>query len=230
VVDARAIGLGLARLSWVAVRAFLATLLMLTFAGFVLAGLSYYLLRSEPLYAAIAGLVAVVESIIVGSILGAKRALIMALAEGLRTLGLGRWAVHLVFAQLLGVLEGQHGERGGAFVQTLERLPLSQIERAFQQAMTDLIAAPGQGGWLRRKIRERLLRLVAKYTLARFRQEDAQHGGVDLLLLKTELEGGVDEILVAKVRGALLLWMLAALVGLPLIVIAQTYIVIALLH
>ena len=42
-VDVRAFGSGLAHLAWVAARSFAATLLVLTAAGFILAGLSYYL-------------------------------------------------------------------------------------------------------------------------------------------------------------------------------------------
>jgi hypothetical protein len=229
-MDVRAVGRGLARLGWVAVRSFALTLAILTVLGFGLAGLAYYVLRDAPLYGAIAALVAVVEAVTAGVVLGGKGAMVMALAEGLRVLGLGRLTVRLVFERMLGLDHGQHGERGGALTRSLERLPIRQAEHALREAVNGLVAAPGEGGWLRRKLRQQLLRLVEKYTLARFREEDARHGGIDLVRVQAELEGRVDQLLVAKVRGGLALWTAAVAIGLPLAVAVQTYLFIALLH
>jgi hypothetical protein len=226
-VEVGVIGKGLARLAWVAARAFVGTLALLTLFGLVLAGLSYYALSDEPVYAAIAALVAVIESLAAGVVLGAKWAVVLALVEGLRALALGRWAIRLIFERVLGVVGGAHGERGGVVVQSLERLPLDRAEHTVQNAVDGLVAAPAEGGWLRRKIRDRLLRLAGTYTLARFREEGARHGGVDLLRVQSDLEGRVDDLLLGKVRGGLWLWTAAVVLCLPILVAVQTYLVIA---
>jgi hypothetical protein len=75
----------------------------------------------------------------------------------------------------------------------------------------------------------RLIGVVQKYTLARFRQVDAQQGGVDLARVQTELEETIDDRLAARFRKGLNLWMVAVGCGLPVVVAAQTYIILALL-
>ena len=226
-VDVRAVGKDLARLAWVATRSFVGTLGTLTLAGIVLAAASYFFLRQEPLYAVVAALVAMAEAVSAGIFLGGKRALVMAVVEGVRKCGLGRKVVGLVFQHVLGGVEGQHGERGGVVAQSLERLPLRQAETALRSAISTLIAAPGEGGWLRRKIRDRLLRVVEAGALTRFREEEARHGGVDLHRVRAELEGKAEDALVEKVSGGMKVWTIAVIVLLPLTVAAQTYIVLA---
>jgi hypothetical protein len=67
-------------------------------------------------------------------------------------------------------------------------------------------------------------------TATRFREEQARHGGVDLAMLQSGLEESADEVLVDKVRAGTALWTIIVIVGLPVTVAAQTYILIALLH
>lgn len=231
-VDVRSIGGHLAGLSWVALRSFAATLFALTAAGVVLAGLSYFFLRGHHwLYGVVAAVVALVEAVTTGVVLGGKRAVAMALAYGLGRLRLGAALVRLVFDRMLGVADGQEaGERGGRIAQGLERLPLAQADERLAAAVRGLTGDAGQGGWLRRTIRARLLEAVRKYTLARFREEGPRHGGVDLLKVKEELERTVDDVLVDKVRGGLRLWTVLVIIGLPAVVAAQTYLVILILH
>ena len=57
---------------------------------------------------------------------------------------------------------------------------------------------------------------MGKYTLARFREEGAKHGGIDLLKVKEELEQTVDDKLVEKIRGGLRVWTILVAIGLPL--------------
>ena len=72
-VDVRAVGSYLATLAWVALRTFLRTVLALTLAGVVLAGVSYLFLREHPWpYGVIAAAVALIESITTGFVLGAS--------------------------------------------------------------------------------------------------------------------------------------------------------------
>jgi hypothetical protein len=231
-VDIRWIGSHLASLAWVALRSFMGTLLVFMFAGLVLAGLSYYFLRDHHwIYGAIGVALALIESVGTGIIFGAKRAGAMAMAHALGSLRLGRSLVRLVFERMLGVAEAdEFGERGGRIARSLERLPLAQAAQLLDSAVLSLAGEAEQAGWLRRTIRARLVEIVRKYTLARFRAEGAKHGGIDLLKLKEELEQTVDDALVQKVRGALRLWTALVIVGLPFVVAAQTWLLLLLLR
>jgi hypothetical protein len=227
----RSIGGHVADLAGVAVRSFAAALAVLTGAGVALAAVSFYVLRDRPGFALLAALLAFAEGIATGFVLGAKRAVVMTLAHALAVLRLGGRLVRLLFDRMLGAVPGgEAGERGGTVARALERLPLAQAERLLAAAVAGATgAADDEGGWLRRVVRARLLALVRKYTLARFRDEDARHGGVDLVQLKSELEERIDDALAARVRGSLRVWTALAVVALPAVVAAQTYVVAALL-
>src|SRR5262249_38053118 len=108
--------------------------------------------------------------------------------------------------------------------------PLARADELLSSAVRAVTGDAGQDGWLRRKIQTRLLEAVRKYTLARFRQEGAKHGGIDLLKVKEELERTVDEAMIEKVRGGLRFWTALVLIGLPLVVATQTWIVLMLVH
>jgi hypothetical protein len=222
----------LASLAWVALRSFLGTVVVLTLAGVVLAGLSYYVLREHHwIYGVIAVAVTLIESVTTGVILGAKRAVLMAVAHGLGSLRLGRSLVRLLFEQMLGVAGGEEmGERRGWITRGLERLPLAQADELLSGAIRQVTGDAAQGGWVRRTIQERLLKAVRTYTLTRFREEQAKYGGIDLRTVKDELEQTVDDVLVRKVRGGLRLWTALVLIGLPLVVAAQTWAAVMLLH
>jgi hypothetical protein len=225
-VDYRNIAGHLASLAWVAVRAFVGTIIVLTLAGVVLAGLSSYFLREhEWWYGVGAAVLAIVEAETIGVLFGAKRAMVMTIARGLGILRLGAMIVGVVFERMLGIAAQEEvGERGGRIVQNLERLPFAQAEALLSGAVRDLTGDAAQAGWLRRKIQAWLLELVRKYTLARFRAEGAKHGGIDLLKVKDELEQTVDDALVQKVRGGLRLWTLLIVIGLPVAVALQTWV------
>jgi hypothetical protein len=231
-IDIRSLGSHLAGLAWVALRSFVATVLVLTLAGGILAGLSYYFLREHHwVYGAIAAAVALIESVTIGIVLGAKRAVVMAVAHGLNTLRLGQSLVDLVFERMLGVGGGDElGERGGRIARGLERLPLAQAEALLSGAVRTVTGDMEEGGWLRRRIQARLLEAVRKYTLGRFREAGAKQDGIDLRKMKEELEQTVDDTLVRKVRGGLQLWTALVVVGLPLAVAVQTWVLIMLLH
>jgi hypothetical protein len=209
-----------------------ATLFVLTLAGGLLAGLSYYFLREQHwVYGVIAAAVAFIESVTAGFVLGAKRAVVMAVVHGLSTLRLGQSLVHLVFERMLGIAGGEEfGERGGRIARGLERLPLAQAEGLLSSAVREVTGNAEQGGWMQRKIQGRLLEAVQKYTLARFREEGAKHGGIDVLKVKEEVGRAVDDDLALKVRGGLQLWTALVVVGLPFVVAVQTWLIIMLLH
>jgi hypothetical protein len=221
---------GAAGLALVALRSFVATVVVVGLAGIVLAAVSGYLLRDQPLYAWVAAVVALAESLAAGVVLGVKRGVILALVHGVRSLQLGRSAVRLVFERLLRVSAAEEvGERGGSLVRVVERIPLAQAERNLA-GVVDRIVREEEGGWLRRRAQEKLLSAVQYYTLARFRQESARHGGVDLVLVQAEVKGTIDDRLVRRLRAGLNVWTLLVVCALPAAVLAQTYIVIALLN
>lgn len=231
-IDISVIGSNLARLAFVAIRSFVGTILVMTFAGGVLAALSYYFLREyQWFYGAIGVAVIVVESVIIGCVLGAKRAMIMAVSHGLGTLRLGKSLVRVIFERMLGIAEGEKvGQRGGRIVRGLEQLPLSQADKLLSNAVRGIASDTERGGWLRGKIQKRLLEAIRKLTLSQFREEEAEHGGIDLLKVKEELEQKVDDVLVEKVRRGLRFWTALAVIGLPVLVAVQTYVVILVLH
>lgn len=223
----RTIGSHVAGLAWVAVKSFVGTVLVLTLAGFVLAAIAYYFLADSFWWGIVVAVIAVFEGIATGIFFGTKRAIIMTLAHGLAKLRLGRAAVQLVFNKLLNVSEEEEvGERGGQLAQIVERLPLAQAEKKLTDAVQAIVAAPPDGsGWFRRKVQNVLLNRVHKYTLVRFREEGAAHGGVDVLKVRKELEDRVDDILVDKLRSGLNLWTIGIIIGLPLVVGAETALV-----
>lgn len=230
-IDVRSIGTHLASLAWVALRFYVGTIFVLTLEGVVLASLSYYFLREYHwFYGVMAAAIALLESVIIGFVLGAKRAVAMALAHGLGSLRLGGSLVRLVFERMLGVTEGeQFGERGEQITRRLERLPLARVDELLSDAVRNVTGDVEQGGWLRRKIQALLLEAVRKYTLERFREEGDKHGGIDLLKVK-ELEQTVDDALVRKMRGKLRLWTALVIIGMPFVVAVQTWIIILLLR
>jgi len=223
-----------AGLAAVAVRSFLGTVAVLLAAGLALAGCASYLLREHPAYGLVVGAVALAEALAAGVLLGGKRALVTALAHGLRSLRLGRSAVRLLFGRGLGVSpEQEFGGRGGRVVQGVERLPLAQAEQRLGDAVRALLSAPPSGGgltgWFRRRLQAGLLGRVQGDTLARFREEGARHGGGDLLRGQADLEGRIGDLLLGWVRAGLNLWTALVVVGLPALVLAQSYVVLALL-
>jgi hypothetical protein len=233
-IDLGSLWSGGARLVMVAVRSFVGTVLVLAAAGAVLAVCSFLILKGTPTYALIGAAVALLESLATGVVLGGKRAFIMALAHGLSTLRLGRTTVRILFGRVLGIADGnEFGARGGAIARALERIPLAQAEERLNTAVNGMVRAQPTGGgvpgWLRRKLQSKLLRFTHKYTLSRFREQDVQEGGVDLVKMQAELEELIDVRLVAKLRSGLNIWTVIVILGLPSAVFAQTYIALALL-
>jgi hypothetical protein len=198
-------------------------LLALTLLGFVLGGVSFYFLRAEPVYGLIAAVLAIGQSFASGVLLGSRRAVGAGLVEGVRTLALGRSAVRLVFQHVLGAVEVTRP--GQLEVPSSEPVPLGRAEQGIQAAVKSLIAA-SEGSAFRRRMREFLLRLVGKYSLARVREAGAAGGSVDLQALQADLESRVDNFLIQKVRGSTSRLTLIVIVGLILMVALQTWIMV----
>ncbi|MFM8274584.1 MAG: hypothetical protein ACKODX_19955 [Gemmata sp.] len=232
VIDAGTFGRQLAALAWVAARAFAGTVLAFAAAGVGLAAVAYYALSGEPwVVPAVGAAVALVESVATGVVLGGKRAVVLAAVHGLGRLGLGRAAVWLVFDRVLGLAAGgDHGDRGGAVARGLERVPLARAEELLARAVRAAAGDDTRGGWVRRAVRRRVLEAVRRYTLARFRADEAAHGGVDLVRVRDELEGAADEALAKRLRAGVRVWTVLAAVGLPGAVAVQVWIALLLLR
>ena len=227
-IDLRSLGTHLAAVSRVTIRSFRRTILVAAFAGGVLAGLSYYFLRDHHwAYGVTAAVVALAEAAAVGVVLGVKRAAAAAVMYAFGTLRVGGSLVRVVFERILGVRAEDGGMR---IVQGLAPVPADQADQMLTGAVRG-VTADEHGGFVRRATQGRLLEAVRQFTQERIRVDGAAgHGGVDLLALKEKLERTVDDGLVKKVRGEIRWATAVAAVGLPLLVAAQTWLVLLLLQ
>lgn len=215
-IDFRSLGNQLTNLSWLAVRTFVATVLLLLLLGIVLAGCAAYVLRDQQwYYSTLAVTVILMQALVAGCQLGSRRALARAVEQGLTSFQFGRTLLDAVFTRMLG--------EGSRLTLGLEHLPLAQADDLLSRAVVALTGEADQGGLLRQRIQGALLEKVQTYTLARFRTEGAAHGGVDLLRMKAELERSIDDVLVRKLRRGLRSGTLLVLLGLPVLVALQTW-------
>lgn len=227
--DAATIFQHVGALGWAAFRAFAGTLLLFTATGLVLAATSYFWLKDNALYAGIFAGVAFAEALAAGIFMGNKRAILSALATGIARAQLGSSVLALLFERLLQVSpEEEFGARGTRVAVALERMPLAQAEqrlaRVVEQLAADPISSSRLTGWFWRLLRRHLLWLVQTCTLAHFRQQDAQEGGVDLVKVQAELGPQIDKLLIRRLKSGLNLWTFGLLLALFIVVAAQIYI------
>ncbi len=221
----------IAGLVWLGFRSFIATVVGMTLLGVALAAAVGHVLRVDPWGAVFGAAIALAESVAAGIFLGTKRGLALPLLHGLEQLQLGRKGVGLVFDRILKLSEGTAiGGRDTGVARALERVPLAQAERLLGDAVCDTIRGDAEAGWLRRTLQSRLLSMVSRYTLARFRETDAAHGGVDLARVRTEIETQIDGALAAKLRAGVTLWTATVVVGVPALVAVETYAALVLLR
>lgn len=231
--------------AWNGGRSFLMTLAGVGTLGIVLAGCSAYFLRKDPYVAAVALVVALIESGIAAFLLASKRGLFAAALSGLIESKVVCSVLGLVFDRLLAVkAEETPGERGSRLVQVVEKVPLAQAERWLDKAIAGLLRiradstiengdAPSQAAgrglvsWMRGWVYRSLLQRIKTLTLAAFRAEGAPSGGVDLPRVRTALENRIDSMVVDRLRGAVNLWTFGVVLGLPLTIAAQTYLTLA---
>lgn len=205
--------------------------------GAVLAAISYSCFGGQSMWiGVVAALVALAEALGAAGVLGLKRAVISAMIDALRSWQLGRKAVRMLFDRLVGPAnETPAGATSGMIAGGLQRVPLAEVERRLTGAVRSVLKtsdgpATSSAGRLRKRLEVRLLAMTAKYTLTKFRDDDAAHGGVDVAKVRAELEANVDDLIADKLRGGMNLWTLFVLLGLPVVVAAQTYLALALLR
>ncbi len=145
--------------------------------------------------------------VVLAGVLAAKNAVLRGAIAGLQRLGLGGRLVRAAFSRLGVADDTAHGERAGTLGRVAERVPLQAAEQRFTAAVAGLLAEraakTGVRAWLARRLMATVLERVSRVTLARFRQDEAQHGGVDLTLVRDELGGSIDGLLAAQLAAQL---------------------------
>lgn len=224
-INLQVLALATPRLLWTAVRAFLVTLAILTIAGVLFAWVAYQAVRELSwIYCVAAPLLALVESIALGIVLGYKQAITAAVIEALRTLRLAGALVKIIFEKMLAISDdGPQAGRGEKLESALTKLPLRNAEARLAAATQAILGDPGESSFFRKIIRNWLVKLVHRYTLRRFRKEDAEHGGIDVVKAKNELENTIDDDIINHVSAPLRLWTFGVAAGLPLLVGLQTW-------
>lgn len=223
--DIRAIGGHATKLTWNALRSFLGTLLIVVAFGLALSGMSYYFLSGTHWpYRVSASVLVLVESVALGVFISWKQAVVAAVAYAFTGLRLGGKLVAAVFDRM-GVGDDVQGGVPGKIARGLESVPLAQAEAMLTAAVHKLTGDISQAGWMKRTVQAKLLGATKKYTLARFREENARHGSVELPKLRRELEGTIDDAVVRRVRGGLRIWTVVILLGLPLVAAVQVVVV-----
>lgn len=209
----------------ISIRTFVGTMGWWTLAGIVLAAATYAMLGDAPgFYRAIGFSAALLEAIALGFFVATKRTIAMTAMYSLGTLQLGRLATRTVFQRVLGIVQGgEFGQRGGRIAQGLERIPLAEADALLDHAVRGMIGQANQGGRFRRKLNFQLVEMIRRYTLARFRDDDAKFGGVNLATVEAELEPVIDAWLIGKIcRGLRWATWLSA-IGLLLVAALQTW-------
>ncbi|WP_394830580.1 hypothetical protein LVJ94_29145 [Pendulispora rubella] len=204
-----------------ALRAFLTTLLGMAALTVVMAGAAFFTSRGAAgadapwLRWAVPVLVALVAGAVLAVLLASKRAIAMALVEGLGRFRLAERLVRSVFAKL--------GD--GQLARGLERLPLADAEHRLRSAVQAMLGQRAEkGGFFATRIHDAALRQVERLTLAKFREANARTGGVDLALVRDELAQRGDELLRDAIldRATKLTYMVAAAYVAGVLVVAYT--------
>lgn len=223
-IRASSIGAYAAGLAWVGVRAFLGTACVVMLGGMALAGAAYWFVRDAHYsHAVLAVALVLVESAAIAAALGWKHAVAATVTHGLGSLRLGRSLVRLVFDRVSASVAQADADGGLALAADgLRRLPLARTQQLVDGAIRSL-ADDGHGGWTRRQVRRWLFRVVRKYTLAQFREAETEHGGIDLLAVRTQVEETIDGAIVHRLRKGLWLLTILTAVGFPLLVAVQTW-------
>jgi hypothetical protein len=180
---------------------------MALFGAVVTLTTAYFAAQGSWLRALLAAALSLVALAVVTGILAVKNAILRGLLHGLSKLQLGTRVLTLLFNQLGVTDQSMQGERTGAIARRVERLPLREAEAKLSRAVNALLAERAQKtgvrAWLSRKLVAAALTRIEKITLARFRTEDANSAGVDLLVVRDELAATVDGTLAKGITAQL---------------------------
>jgi len=179
-VDLRSIWGHVGALAWVAFRSFAGTSSLFVL-GLVLGAISYVCLKEYRSYAWTLAVVVMVERVVIGLFLGAKRAILLALATGVGRAQLGSEILRLCMNNLLNVSQDDSfGERGNRTAVAVERLPLAQVEQRLARVVEQFTRCSISSGrfttWFWQTLHHRLLRVVQALSLAQFREQESRRG------------------------------------------------------
>lgn len=192
----------------VALKALLRTVFGMVLLGVVVTVATVaYVAQGSWLRGGLAAALLLVALAIATGVLAVKNAVLRGLLHGLQRLALGRRILEVLFNRL-GITEGTtHGDRGGAALQVVERVPLRDAEDRLRSAVEGLLAEraakSGVRAWLARQLIAAAVTRIERITLARFRADDAKEPGVDLLLVRDELSATIDAALANTVSSKL---------------------------
>lgn len=163
----------------------------------VTTGVIYFSAQGSWLRGLIAAALCLVALAVVTAILAVKNAALRGLLHGIEKLNLGGKLFRVVFDQL----------EDTAVDRAQQKLPLEQAEAKLRGAVDKVLGQRAQQkgvrGWLARKLLEAGISRVEAVTLARFRSDQQQHGGVDLQLVRDELGLAIDGLISRQVAAHL---------------------------
>ncbi|QOV88953.1 hypothetical protein [Humisphaera borealis] len=152
----------------------------------------------------IAGFLAVVFSLgftaVVGFALAWQRAGLLTLADGIVASGIASKLFRSVFDKLIG---GTGETDQGLVSRTAGRIPLSQAEVRLSDAFASVspeLQASGVLAGVFRKAHGSVIATIRRITLAEFRREGSDGGGVDLLKVRDHLANRIDAAAAEGIR------------------------------
>jgi len=171
-----------AKAAGAALGAFLRTTVGMITLGIGLAiGCFWYAAQGATWRGFAAAAIALAAAATMGLVLAGKRAAIAGVKTVVAKSKAGDKVVGVVFDRL-AALPG---------VSAVEKLPLAQAEVCLTEALTGFFKG-SESGFVRRKLEEKLVEIVRKLTLARFREADAREGGIDLNVVRADLAARAD--------------------------------------
>lgn len=201
--------------------AFGLTFLLVVGAGAVSAVAAGLLIGGPPWRGLAIGGLTLLAAMIVAVPLAVQRGACRVAVEAIRRFQVPERLLHPLFERILGV-----GDPGtpGKIAQAAQRVPLAEAEARLRSAASSLVKDPQENGLrsaLQRTAHGRIVSAIRSVTLARFRQDGADTGGVDLAKVRDELVARIDTMvadqILSKSRAAVLLGTLAVLLAPPLI-------------
>lgn len=165
-----------------ALGAFLKTTVGIFTLGLILAiGCFWYAAQGATWRGFAAAGIALAAAAMMGLVLAGKRAAIAGVKSAVAKGQVGGKLVGTLFDRL-AALPG---------VSSVERLPLAQAEVRLTEATTNFLDGQNSG-FIRRKLEEKLVEIIRKLTLARFREAEAKEGGIDLKVVRADLSARAD--------------------------------------
>jgi hypothetical protein len=176
-----------------ALKALLRTAVGTVVLGMAVLGLEAWLVVHRPLQAAVLLGPGLALLVAMTGVLVVKNTVLQGVLEAVRRVGLGERMVRLVFSKL----------EGGSVDRSAQRLPLREAEQKVRAVVDGLLAEraakPGMRAWVARRLSSAVMERVQTITLARLREDDAAHGGVELTRVGVELAGVVDGLIAKQV-------------------------------